>query len=151
MVDNNGNTTMRRTTVAELACSQITRPADSYNLRHRHRPSMTRMLEELRYSQNRAARLIAPNFDWNIRGIDIVRGLEWYNVKERFYFLSCCLTYKSLNILAPYYLSDLFSSVSEYHTVLTRNATSNTLQQPRCNNSLYKSFLSVNGSRLWKN
>ena len=27
--------------------------------------------------------------------------------------LSCCLTYKSLNNLAPYYLSDLFSSVSE--------------------------------------
>ena len=88
--------------------------------------------------QNRAARLLAQNFDWNIRGIDIVRGLGWQNVKERYGFLSCCLTYKSLNNLASYYLSDLFSSVSEYHTVLTRNATSNTLQQPRCNNSLYK-------------
>ena len=99
--------------------------------------------------QNRAARLLAQNFDWNIRGIDIVRGLGWQNVKERYCFLSCCLTYKSLNNLAAYYLSDLFSSVSEYHTVSTRNATSNTLQQPRCNNSLYKSSLSVNGSRLW--
>ena len=69
--------------------------------------------------------------------------------KKKRSFLSCCLTYKSLNDLAPYYLSDLFSSVSEYHTVSTRNATSNTLQQPRCNNSLYKSSLSVNGSRLW--
>ena len=48
-----------------------------------------------------------------IRGIDIVRGLGWQNVKERYCFLSCCLTYKSLNNLAPYYLSDLFSSVSE--------------------------------------
>ena len=58
--------------------------------------------------QNRAARLLAQNFDWNIRGIDIVRGLGWQNVKERYCFLSCCLTYKSLNNLAPYYLSDLF-------------------------------------------
>ena len=99
--------------------------------------------------QNSAARLLAQNFDWNIRGIDIVRGLGWQNVKERYCFLSCCLTYKSLNNLAPYYLSDLFSSVSEEHTVSTRNATSNTLQQPRCNNSLYKSSLSVNGSGLW--
>ena len=49
----------------------------------------------------------------NIRGIDIVRGLGWQNVKERYCFLSCCLTYKSLNNLAPYYLSDIFSSVSE--------------------------------------
>ena len=86
--------------------------------------------------QNRAARLLAQNFDWNIRGIDIVRGLGWQNVKERYCFLSCCLTYKSLNNLAPYYLS-------------ARSATINTLQQPRCNNSLYKSSLSVNGSRLW--
>ena len=45
--------------------------------------------------QNRAARLLAQNFDWNI-GIDIVRGLGWQNVKEIYYFL-CCLTYKSLN------------------------------------------------------
>ena len=44
--------------------------------------------------QNRAARLLAQNFDWNIRGIDIVRGLGWQNVKERYCFLSCCLTYK---------------------------------------------------------
>ena len=63
--------------------------------------------------QNRAAGLLAQNFDWNIRGIDIVRGLVWQNVKEIYCFLSCCFTYKSLNILAPYYLSDLFSSVSE--------------------------------------
>ena len=77
------------------------------------------------------------------------RDLGWKNVKERYCFLSCRLTYKSLNNLAPYYLSDLFSSISEYHTVSTRNATSNTLQQPRCNNSLYKSSLGVNGSRLW--
>ena len=63
--------------------------------------------------QNRAARLLAQNFDWNIRGIDIVRGLGWQNVKERYCFLSCCPTYKSLNNLAPYYLSDLFPPVSE--------------------------------------
>ena len=44
--------------------------------------------------QNRAARLLAQNFDWNIRGIDIVRGLGWQNVKERYCFLSCCLIYK---------------------------------------------------------
>ena len=36
--------------------------------------------------QNRAARLLAQNFDWNIRGIDIVRGLGWQNVKERYCF-----------------------------------------------------------------
>ena len=36
--------------------------------------------------QNRAARLFAQNFDWNIRAIDIVRGLWWQNVKERLFF-----------------------------------------------------------------
>ena len=67
-------------------------------------------------------------------------------LKKDIVFYHVCLTYKSPNNLAPYCLSDLFSSVSEYQT---RNATSDTLHQPRCNNSLYKSFLSVNGSRLW--
>ena len=62
-----------------------------------------------------------------IRGIDIVRSLGWLNVKKRYCLLSCCLTYKSLNNLAPYYLSDLVSSVSKYHTVSTRNAATNTI------------------------
>ena len=81
----------------------------------------------------------------------VITFLCFHNIRnvKRNFFLSCCLTYKSLNNLAPYYLSDLFSFVSEYHTISTRNATSNTPQQPRCNNSLYKSSLSVNGSRLW--
>ena len=103
---------------------------------------------KIRKIHNRAARLLAQSFDWNIRGIDIVRDLGWQNAKERYCFLSSCLTYKSLNSLASYYLYDIFPSVSEYHTVSTRNATSNTVQHPRCN-SLYKSSLSVNGSRLW--
>ena len=68
--------------------------------------------------QNRAARLLAQNVDWNIRGIGIVRGLGWQNIKERYCFLSCCLTYKSLKNLAPYYLSDLFSPVSEYLNII---------------------------------
>ena len=36
--------------------------------------------------QDRAARLLSQNFDWNIRGMDIVRGLGWQNVKERYCF-----------------------------------------------------------------
>ena len=91
--------------------------------------------------QNRGARFLAQEIYWNIRDIDIVRDLGWQNVKERNCFLSCCLTYKSLNNPAPYYLSVLFSSVSEYHTVSIRNEAGNTLQQPRCNNYLYKSSL----------
>ena len=70
-------------------------------------------LSEAVLHKNIYVKLLAQNFDWNIRGIDIVRGLGWQNVKKRYCFLSCCLTYKSLNNLAPYYLSDLFSSVSE--------------------------------------
>ena len=31
-----------------------------------------------------AARHLAQNFDWNIRGIDIVRGLGWQNVNSSF-------------------------------------------------------------------
>ena len=69
-------------------------------------------------------------------------------LKVHIVFLLCYLTFKFLNNLAPYYLSDCFSSVSEFHTVATRNAASNTLQQSRCKNYLHKSSLSLNGSRL---
>ena len=54
---------------------------------------------EIQKLQNRAARLLGQNFDRNIRGIDIVRCLGWQNIKERYCFLSCCLTYKSLKNL----------------------------------------------------
>ena len=58
---------------------------------------------------NRAAPLLAQNFDWNIRGIDIVRGLGGQNVKERYCFSSCCLTY----YLAPFLNIILFQHVMQ--------------------------------------
>ena len=60
--------------------------------------------------QNRAARLLAQNFDWNIRGIDIVRGLGWQNVKERYYLL-LLITY--LIFFPPFLNSILFQHVMQ--------------------------------------
>ena len=34
--------------------------------------------------QNRAARIISDNLDWNVRGIDIVKDLGWLNVCHLF-------------------------------------------------------------------
>ena len=61
--------------------------------------SAQKYLRKTQKLQNREAQLFAHDFDRKIHGIDIVRDLGWQNVER--YFLSCCLTYKSLNNLAP--------------------------------------------------
>ena len=47
--------------------------------------------------QNRAARLITNNFDFNTRGIDIVRDLGWLNITQRRDYFTAFLVFKSLS------------------------------------------------------
>ena len=47
--------------------------------------------------QNRVARLITNNFDFNTRGIDIVRDLGWLNITQRRDYFTALLVFKSLS------------------------------------------------------
>ena len=57
--------------------------------------------------QNHAARLITGNFDYiNSRGIDLVKSLNWYTIRERRYYFLLTLMFEAIYGIATYYLSD---------------------------------------------
>ena len=58
-------------------------------------------LNRIQKFQNRAAWTITNNFNWDIRGVNIVKDLGWLNIKQhRDYFVGL-LVFKSLNNLLP--------------------------------------------------
>ena len=65
-------------------------------------------LNHLQKLQKRAARIVTQNFNWDESSINIIRNLGWQTIRERYEFLTCCITYKARNNLAPNYISDLF-------------------------------------------
>ena len=84
----------------------------------------TSYLSSLQRLQNRAARCITQNYDWSIRGLDLVHEIKWFNVKQH---LLGTLMFKITNGLAPKYLCDSFQYVSDIHSRNTRSSCNNKL------------------------
>ena len=82
---------------------------------------MHQMYILIRYSifnaRNRAARIVSGNYDWIIWGIDIVKLLNWQNVRERRHNFTSFLIYRCMAGTAPFYLFNHFNNVlHEYFT-----------------------------------
>ena len=58
--------------------------------------------------QNRSARAVTGNFDYSSSVTNIRNDLGWMNIKTRFDYFTLILMYKSLNSLAPDYLTNRF-------------------------------------------
>ena len=99
--------------------------------------------------RKRAARIVTQNFNWDDSSINIIRNLGWQTIRERYEFLTCCITYKAQNNLAPNHISDLFSSFAEHHSVLTKSSINNILYLLKPNLTTFKSLLSYSGANLW--
>ena len=70
-------------------------------------------------------------------------------VEERLLYSIATLVYKSLNNLAPTYLSEKFHYVSQCHTYNTRSALCNDLMLPRSNTALFTHSFIYQGATLW--
>ena len=101
--------------------------------------------------QNRAARIISDNFDWNVRGIDIVKYLGWINVCQRRDYFTAITVYKSLAGLQPSYITDLFTLSRDIATRKTRSCCTNKLFLPKANKSSFKCSLQYAGATIWNN
>ena len=67
-------------------------------------------LNKLQKFQNRAAQIITNNFNWDIRGVNIVKDLGGLNIKQRRDYFVGLLVFKSLDNLLPDYITVLISS-----------------------------------------
>ena len=101
--------------------------------------------------QNRAARIISDNFDWNVRGIAIAKDLGWLNVCQRRDYFTAITVYKSLAGLQPSYIADLFTLSRDIATRKTRSCCTNKLFLPKANKSSFKCSLQYAGAIIWNN
>ena len=75
--------------------------------------------------------------------------LRWLSFPRRVQNHTCVMVYKALNNLAPEYINDLFTKVSDTHNRNTRSVDHKLLRIPSFKTSLYENSFSVSAARLW--
>ena len=81
-------------------------------------------IESLQKLQNRAARIIKGS-SYDTPSEPLCKDLGWLSIIEMIVKETSTMMYKSLNDLAPKYLSDLFIRLSDFHILELRNTKSN--------------------------
>ena len=101
--------------------------------------------------QNRAARIIAGNFDYtNVRGIDIVKRLKWINIIERRDYFVALTVFKCIRGMAPTYISDSITICNEVAIMDTRNSTlTNLVTLPYASLGIFKNSFAHRGPFIW--
>ena len=99
--------------------------------------------------QNHAARLITGNFEYiNCRGIDFVKSLNLYNIRDRRdYFLTISI-FKAIHGIVPTYLSDrivMNFDVNGYDTT----GSDMDLYLPTLRKEVYRNIFMYMGGKLW--
>ena len=101
--------------------------------------------------QNRAARAVTGNFNFEVSPGNLINDLNWMRIDTRYTYFLGILVYKCLNNMAPKYLSELFhfhDNTRHYHT---RVVTKHSLIIPRVELNVYKSTIAYRGPTLWNN
>ena len=83
------------------------------------------MLQKL---QNRAARIVT-NSSYDSSASALIKTLNWPTVVDKIKVETACMVYKSINDLAPDYLSEMLTKNSAYSRKNLRN-TATDLQVP---------------------
>ena len=103
-------------------------------------------LDKVQRLQNRAARIVSGNYDWTIRGIDIVKLLNWQTVRERRDYFTSLLMYRCMAGTAPFYLSSHFNHVT--HEYFTRSSMYD-LDVPKPNREIFRPSIVYQGAVAW--
>ena len=108
-------------------------------------------LSRVQRLQNRAARIITGTFDYiNVRGIDIVKRLQWMNVIERRDYFVALTVFKCIRGMAPTYISDCITICNEVAVRDSRNSTSaNLLTLPYGSLDILKNSFAYRGPFIW--
>ena len=94
--------------------------------------------------QKMAARLILDS-DYSVRSIELFKELNWQPFSEIVKYHQALLVYKSLNNLAPHYMSEFFTFSHKTTTHHLRSGSTNKLYIPRT----HKNSLRYKGPNIW--
>jgi len=95
--------------------------------------------------QNRIARLLMNNYDWDISPLSFLKCLNIQTVTQRRDYFNCITVYRCLNGTAPNYLADLLNYVSDFSLYDTRNATTSMLHVPKPRLELFRQSFQYTG------
>ncbi len=98
---------------------------------------------------NRAARIITGNFEYDIRGVELLRQLGLMNLKERRDYFMNLLVFKCVNGIAPAYLCDVLTPAASIRTRESRSTAENLLYVPYVNCELFKQSFEYRAPALW--
>ena len=99
--------------------------------------------------QNHAARLITGSFDYiNCRGIDLVKSLNLYNIRDRRDYFLTILMFKAIHGIAPTYLSDRIVMNFDVNGYDTRGSDMD-LYLPTIRKEVYRNSFMYMGGNLW--
>ena len=102
------------------------------------------MLQKL---QNRAARIVT-NSSYDAPATNLIKELKWPTVHDMIKQETSTIVFKSINGLAPTYLSTLFIRNSTGETVNLRNSETDLLA-PRMKTTNGQKAFSFRGSKVW--
>ena len=104
-------------------------------------------INQLQKLQNRAARIVtSSSFDTPSR--PLIERLGWKTIEQLISYQSKTMVFKSLNELAPQYLSSLFKRNSQCSTRCLRN-TETDLRVPKKTSANGQKCFSFRGAKLW--
>ena len=99
--------------------------------------------------RDHAARLITGNFDnINCRGIDLVKSLNLYNIRDRRDYFLTILMFKAIHGIAPTYLSDRIVMNFDVNGFDTRGSDMD-LYLPTLRKEVYRNSFMYMGGKLW--
>ena len=94
--------------------------------------------------QNHAAMLIMGNFDYiNCRGIDLVKSLNLYTIRDRRDYFLTTLMFKAINGIVPHYLSDRIDMHFDIHGHDTGEAGSMNVYLPTLHKQIYRNIFYI--------
>ena len=108
------------------------------------------LLAKLHKFQKRAARIILDK-NTETPSSELFNELNWLQIQDRINYLKSVQMYKTLNNLAPSYLTDCFNFTSSVHSRSRRSISNNDLYVPKPNTELFRKSFVYSGSKLWNN
>jgi len=109
---------------------------------------MSHHVSRVRKLQNIALRVIADEPP-RTSSLPLFKRLRVMPIGERVKYKMTAITYKALHEVAPDYICDMFSYVSDTHTRTTRASTNGDLSLPNAKLKLRRNALSYQGAKLY--
>ena len=98
--------------------------------------------------QKRAARIILKA-DITTPSQSMFNDLNWLIFPKRVQYHSCTMVYKALHGLAPEYIEDLFTKVSDSHSRHLRSVDNELLRVPSSKTNIFENSFTITAAKQW--